>query len=80
MIIKKYRVVEQQPTETSIFCRFFIDDIEESTGRVVGRTSYGGSKMYFITDLKRNVSQYPIWLNSIQAVKRGLQDLGYNFK
>lgn len=63
------KVIEQKPTSTSIFCEVKI----HAEGSENIKLTYG-SKMYFVCNLEKQVTQYFSWL---EEYKEQLIKLGY---
>ena len=57
-----------------------LSDSQFHTLKLIGKNcqiSYG--HMYFVTDLNRNIVQYPEWLSKDQQVLVGLREQGFKF-
>lgn len=64
-------VTEQKPTGNSIFCEVELVS-DEGNGLILG-------SMYFVCDLKKNITQYFLWMES-KDFKEKLVNLGYKIK
>lgn len=65
-------VKEQKPLDTSILCEFEIKSNIASISIIY-------NNMYFVCNLKKQVLQYPRWLDFEQVYKQQIIDLGYKF-